>query len=444
MLAQNIWAWPMKVTLGHFFRTLPKRSKPGVERLVLEVHEHGDVVLLRQCVDRFHLPGVAGEVELLFADAQGAFFEPLLDGWDGAREVGDFIGEVEVFVWVGLCDGDDGVDGAGAGVQPVRLSFQGRWRIDGGTGGEEDGLGDAHAFLVVEQGVERAAAVSGVLVDVDDRVGGGGGGRGGLAGLGETGGRCQGPRRRRETAGEWGACCSSTSLCDISNRIVPENHYLKIVCGVVMALCVGLMGAAPATEPEVRAEDMPRVKPTEPGDVGKTFKVKGGFRLELVAAEPLVVDPIAMCFDENGRLFVVEMRDYSERREEKLGQIRMLEDTDGDGKFDKSTVFLENLPWPTALFYYGGGVVVGAVPGHHLCEGHGWGWEGGSEAEAVHGIRDGREAECSGAVQQLYLGIGQSDSWMLGDGGGIRQTCACGREPSGGGIPRSGRCPGSD
>src|SRR5262249_58054133 len=93
-----------------------------------------------------------------------------------------------------------------------------------------------------------------------------------------------------------------------------------------------------------------------------TFKVKPGFRLELTAAEPLVVDPVAMSFDENGRLFVVEMRDYSERRAERLGRIRLLEDTDGDGRFDKSTVFADDLGWPTAVICYQGGVFVGCTP----------------------------------------------------------------------------------
>ncbi len=117
-------------------------------------------------------------------------------------------------------------------------------------------------------------------------------------------------------------------------------------------------------QPEVTAKDLPRFPAIEPAQAVGSFQIKKGFRLELVAAEPLVRDPITMAFDENGRLFVVEMVDYSERRDEQphLGRIRLLEDTDGDGKFDKSTVFAEDLAWPTAVICSGGGVFVGATP----------------------------------------------------------------------------------
>lgn len=117
-----------------------------------------------------------------------------------------------------------------------------------------------------------------------------------------------------------------------------------------------------AAEPEIDPAQMPRVPATPPERATNTFALKPGFRAELVAAEPLVMSPVAMSFDENGRLYVVEMRDYSERRPEQLGRVRLLEDTDGDGRFDKSTVFAQDMPWPTAVICWDGGVFVAATP----------------------------------------------------------------------------------
>jgi glucose/arabinose dehydrogenase len=121
--------------------------------------------------------------------------------------------------------------------------------------------------------------------------------------------------------------------------------------------------AALAAEPVVTSNDLPRFPAVEPREALKTFQVEQGFHLELAASEPNLASPVALSFDENGRLFVVEMIDYSERREETphLGRIRLLEDTDGDGVFDKSTVFADNLAWPTAVFCYNGGILVGAT-----------------------------------------------------------------------------------
>src|SRR5216117_3207602 len=74
-------------------------------------------------------------------------------------------------------------------------------------------------------------------------------------------------------------------------------------------------------------KELPRFPPVAAGDALNTFQLRKGFRLELVAAEPLVTDPIALAFDEDGRLFVVEMNDYPERGEQLLGQA--LSDRDG-------------------------------------------------------------------------------------------------------------------
>ncbi|HEX2747202.1 MAG TPA: PVC-type heme-binding CxxCH protein [Verrucomicrobiales bacterium] len=130
-------------------------------------------------------------------------------------------------------------------------------------------------------------------------------------------------------------------------------------------LCVPLLSssmAASAAEPEVNAGELPRVPPMTPEKALASFKIRPGFRIELAACEPEVADPVAMAFDENSVLYVVEMIDYSERRNEKLSRVRRLEDRDGDGRFEHSTVFMDGLPWATAIACWDGGVFVGASP----------------------------------------------------------------------------------
>ena len=117
-----------------------------------------------------------------------------------------------------------------------------------------------------------------------------------------------------------------------------------------------------AGAPDLPANAFPSAFPKSPEAALATFDLDPDFRIELVAAEPLIADPVAISFDENGVLYVCEMRDYSERREEKLGRISRLEDRDADGRMDHATVFAEGLPWPTGVLCYGGGVFVMAVP----------------------------------------------------------------------------------
>ena len=151
--------------------------------------------------------------------------------------------------------------------------------------------------------------------------------------------------------------------CVTENVAVNMKHVL-VRCVAYSCATATFLGSSWAAEPTVTSNDLPRIPAVEARDTVKTFQVKEGFRIELVAAEPNIASPVALSFDEHGRMFVVEMIDYSERRDElpHLGRIRMLEDTNGDGVFDKSTVFADNLAWPTAVFCYGGGIFVGATP----------------------------------------------------------------------------------
>lgn len=112
------------------------------------------------------------------------------------------------------------------------------------------------------------------------------------------------------------------------------------------------------------ARELPHYPAVAPKDAVGTWRVKPGFRIELAASEPQVRDPIAVCFDERGRMFVCEMIDYSEMRDADphLGRVSVLEDKDGDGYYETSTVFADNLPWPTGLIWANGGLYVAATP----------------------------------------------------------------------------------
>ncbi|MGB4708856.1 MAG: PVC-type heme-binding CxxCH protein [Fuerstiella sp.] len=140
-------------------------------------------------------------------------------------------------------------------------------------------------------------------------------------------------------------------------------HIVRLLPMLILLLIASqAWSQPPSSEPDVPAEAMPRLAPTEPNKALGTFEVADGFQLSLAAHEPDVMDPIAMCFDHRGRAYVVEMRGYSERRDQALGRIRLLTDTNGDGQFDQSTVFKDGLNWPTAVVCYKGGVFVGATP----------------------------------------------------------------------------------
>jgi glucose/arabinose dehydrogenase/mono/diheme cytochrome c family protein len=103
------------------------------------------------------------------------------------------------------------------------------------------------------------------------------------------------------------------------------------------------------------------------------FSLAPGFEIELVAAEPLVEDPVAMAWDAQGRLYVVEMRGfmptaYGEGQDQPVGRIVRLEDTDKDGQMDTSTVYLDQLVLPRAVAVVNEGVLVGEPPNLWLCQ----------------------------------------------------------------------------
>jgi putative membrane-bound dehydrogenase-like protein len=101
--------------------------------------------------------------------------------------------------------------------------------------------------------------------------------------------------------------------------------------------------------------------PFTPQQALATFRVEPGFRVELMTAEPDVASPVAMDIDERGRWFVVEMPGYPIDTRP-TGRVRLLEDTTGDGKPDRSSVFAEGLVLPTGVMRWKRGVLVTAAP----------------------------------------------------------------------------------
>src|SRR5688572_22785431 len=99
-----------------------------------------------------------------------------------------------------------------------------------------------------------------------------------------------------------------------------------------------------------------------PDEALKSFRLEPGLRIELVAAEPTVVAPVAMAFDEHGRMFVAENRGYPTNANPAQGVIALLEDVDGNGSFEKRTVFADGLTFPNGVMPWKGGVIVTCAP----------------------------------------------------------------------------------
>jgi putative membrane-bound dehydrogenase-like protein len=122
---------------------------------------------------------------------------------------------------------------------------------------------------------------------------------------------------------------------------------------------------------------VPGPAPMSPEESLKTMRVKPGYEIKLVANEPLVQDPVFIDWDEKGRAWVVEMGDYPFAPGEKTndgkvgqgkvsdlqsGRIKILEDQNGDGVYEKATLFLDGLLHPTGLACWKGGVFISAIP----------------------------------------------------------------------------------
>jgi putative membrane-bound dehydrogenase-like protein len=154
----------------------------------------------------------------------------------------------------------------------------------------------------------------------------------------------------------------------------------------------------------IAAKPAPKVElasqPLSPEDSAKKWQVREGYRVELVAAEPVVLDPVAFDWDAKGRLWVVEMADYPlgmDGNGKAGGRVVMLEDTDADGRYDKRTVIVNDLSYPTGILTWREGVIVTAAPDIFFIKPNGekqvlfTGFSTGNQQLRVNGLRWGMD-----------------------------------------------------
>ena len=107
----------------------------------------------------------------------------------------------------------------------------------------------------------------------------------------------------------------------------------------------------------------PPVVRLDPAEQQKRFLLPPGYKIEPVLTDPLIEDPVGVTFDGNGRMYVLEMRSYMQDADGSnsrapISRISRHEDTDGDGKYDKHTVFVDKMVMPRIAFPLGDGVIL--------------------------------------------------------------------------------------
>lgn len=129
----------------------------------------------------------------------------------------------------------------------------------------------------------------------------------------------------------------------------------------------GLESAAAGTAATRNAGETPapHSQPLSPEESAKKWHLRDGYQIELVAAEPVVLDPVAFDWDKQGRLWVIEMADYPlgmDGNGKAGGRVVRLDDTDNDGRYDKRHVIVSDLSYPTGILTWREGVIVTAAP----------------------------------------------------------------------------------
>jgi putative membrane-bound dehydrogenase-like protein len=129
-----------------------------------------------------------------------------------------------------------------------------------------------------------------------------------------------------------------------------SNYFFVCTVAVLLAACEKKQEGAVTLDSPVAAKD-----------AISTFELEPGFKIELIAAEPLIADPVAMEIDENGNMYVLENHGYPLDKT-KTSKVKLLRDSDGDGDMDTSTIFADTLMMPTGILRWKQGILVTDAP----------------------------------------------------------------------------------
>jgi putative membrane-bound dehydrogenase-like protein len=170
---------------------------------------------------------------------------------------------------------------------------------------------------------------------------------------------------------------------------------VMLLAACVVPLCLAALLPAQKNTVIPHGQSEPPGPPLTPQDAIKKMTVPPGFHVELVAAEPDIVNPVAMTFDERGRIWITESLEYP-RHAPGPGRdrVKVLESTKGDGKYDKITVFADGLNIPSGIAVGHGGVWVANAPD-------------------ILFYKEGADGKAAGKPEVVATGFGRHDTHEL-------------------------------
>lgn len=196
----------------------------------------------------------------------------------------------------------------------------------------------------------------------------------------------------------------------VEQKIVDEVH--RLVPASFQVVSDQSPANSEATEPPLsRTNGIP---PASPEEALQKFQTYADLKVQLVASEPQIADPVAIDFGPDGAVWVVQMSDYGRGIEEEFsptGEVRVLKDIDGDGFYETSNVFIDSLRYPTDVKVWRDGALICDAPNILFAKDE----DGDGRAETTEILFSGFETHNGQArVNSLRWGL---DNWLYGSGG---------------------------